>query len=72
MMTPTFEVKIIISPIAMVFLITTLAIQLLGYTFSISLLILISSTKKSQLCFLLFANHSDGRDLMMPTLIPIG
>jgi len=72
MSTPILEVKMIISPSLAVFLTTTLLIPDLGKVFSIKFLILISSTKKSVPVLLVLLNHSHGRDLVMPTLIPIG
>gem|GEM_PF-2107272 len=70
--TPTLLVNIINSPSFVVFLIIILAIPVFGYFFSIKFLIFISSTKKSAHCCWFFANHSDGRDFMIHTLIPIG
>jgi len=71
-MTPTLAEKIISSPSLAVFLMTTLEIPDLGKDSSTKFLILISSTKKSLHVLLVLANHSHGRDFVIPTLIPIG
>jgi len=70
--TPTFEEKIMISHSLAVFLITTFEIPALGNVSSTNFLILMSSTKKSAPVLCCFANHSAGRDFIIPTLIPIG
>jgi len=70
--TPTFEVKIMISHSLAVFLIITFEIPDLPKVSSTNFLILISSTKKSAPVLLCLANHSEGRDFIIHTLIPIG
>jgi len=70
--TPTLEEKTIISHSLAVFLITTFDIPDLGKKSSINFLIFTSSTKKSAPTLLCLANHSAGRDFIIPTLIQIG